>query len=97
LREDNSPNSRAGGKIENVHFIFHFRKFQRIAQQLRAAVTHWNNVLDQLGEKRGSGLFPIARLGRATSANDFVQFQPQRNQSIDIHREKSGERAGLFA
>ncbi len=68
-----------------------------IAECLGAAVAHGEDIFDQFAEEFGARRLLISRFRWPSSADDFVQFQPERNQAFHIHREKFRERAGFVA
>ena len=72
LREHNSPNSRAGGKIEDAYFIFRLREFQMIGKRLRRGVTHRNDIFDQAGEEFGALALLIHGLRWPAGADDIA-------------------------
>ena len=66
-----------------------------VGQRQRAAVTHRNDVFDQLAKKLCPGPLLISGFRRPTGTNDFIQLQPMLHQPHPIHAEKSGESAGF--
>ena len=68
-----------------------------ISQRLRAAVTHWNDVLDQFAKKFRAGMFFVARLCWPACADDVVELQPMWDQALHVHRKKSSQRTRLVA
>src|SRR6266568_1422684 len=93
----NSPDAGAGGEIENAQFIFGFRHFQVICEFLRAAVAHWNDVLDELTEELCAFGFFIYGRHWPASARHLSYMQPFGGKPWQDRLEKSGEGARLVA
>src|ERR1017187_655917 len=92
-----SPDTGAGGEVEDFHRVAGGAVVQVRSQGLRRGIAHREDVEDEFVKELAAGLLDVDRGDRIASGNDLVDVQPAGNELFTAVLDKAALEGGFGA